>query len=164
MLKRLIRSIRQKPKSSRDNIALIIALSFTGVVLLVWIINFPDRLAALEEKNNPNAKDDSPGFSKFFEGISDQLADLKENSTTTIESENQTEVEPMSSAALERINRYASNTNIEGIESEDYKEPEETVATSSISTKEEPEEKFGFQQREVRIITTNPATSTAPIE
>jgi hypothetical protein len=56
MLKRLIKAVRRKPKVVRDQYAFVIAVSFTAVVLLFWVLSFSDTVQPVESIPSPDAE------------------------------------------------------------------------------------------------------------
>lgn len=72
MIKRLLRSIRQKPKGVRDQVAMVIAVVVTGTVFTVWLVNAPARLASYNS-NTTNAESESTGFADIFEGFGEVI-------------------------------------------------------------------------------------------
>ena len=91
MIRRLINSLRRKPKAVRDNIALSVAGGATAVVALAWVLITPGNIATVVSD-----VDAAPGaFSTLFEqfrnqtaAVSDSLDTIREN-TEEIESESE---------------------------------------------------------------------------
>jgi hypothetical protein len=86
MVKRLLRSIRQKPKGVRDQIAFVAAVVVTGAILTTWLFYTP---AGSESIESGSTEDDAPGFADIFKGfgnvISQYNADSKSSSTPVVE-------------------------------------------------------------------------------
>lgn len=73
MLARLIRTIRHKPKAVRDQYAFWSAVAVTGLVVVVWLVSLPDRLATLSSEEAAKAE---PVFSGFLSEVKDGLSGL----------------------------------------------------------------------------------------
>lgn len=72
MLKSFIIKLRHKPKAVRDQIALIVAITFTVGVLGIWIFSVPERFSS-------DAKDTSPGiFSELKDSLTESAPDMSE--------------------------------------------------------------------------------------
>lgn len=76
--------MRQKPKPVRDNIALGIAGVFTALVFSVWLYQVPSQIHAV---STPTKDDDSSAFTELFSSMKDQLATVKESTTTSTSTE-----------------------------------------------------------------------------
>ncbi len=76
MLIRFFRHIRRQPKKVRNNYALGIAMTFTGIVALVWIVNTLNQGIVPEGELATN-KESIP-FSNLFKQTKEQFANLKE--------------------------------------------------------------------------------------
>ncbi|MBP6881182.1 MAG: hypothetical protein KBC35_01000 [Candidatus Pacebacteria bacterium] len=167
MIKRLIKNLRQKPKSTRDAVALGLASVFTAMVTLVWFYNSPAKMPALGEMV---VKEEKPAFSGFFSGFKDQLASVgqsvesvKEASTTNVlpEEENQdwrnsfanSSTTLMSSSPLDNMFATSSGSSTTGISS--YGFASTTYEQAPAAVIEEKEE----APRSIRIVTTKTATS-----
>jgi hypothetical protein len=89
MLIRLFRHVRGQSKAVRNNYALGIASTFTGIVALVWLMNsshqsmVPSTDVALNKENAP--------FSNIFKQAKEQFAAIKASSTSTEEQIKETE-------------------------------------------------------------------------
>ncbi len=89
MLIRLFRHVRRQSKTVRNNYALGIASTFTGIVALVWLMNnshqsmIPSTDVALSKDNVP--------FSNLFKQAKEQFAAIKTASTSTEEQINEAE-------------------------------------------------------------------------
>ncbi len=89
MLIRLFRHVRGQSKAVRNNYALGIASTFTGIVALVWLMNsshqsmVPSTDVALNNENAP--------FSSLFKQAKEQFAAIKASSTSTEEQIKETE-------------------------------------------------------------------------
>jgi|AntRauTorckE6833_2_1112554.scaffolds.fasta_scaffold31068_2 hypothetical protein len=83
-MRKLIGKIRRQSKQRRDNIAFGIAVSFTVVVVAIWMFNVPNTFS-----NVFSAKDSADDEKeRFFDTLSSQAAAVKEsfsegNSSTT---------------------------------------------------------------------------------
>lgn len=89
MLKRTIRNIRQKPKAVRDRYAFWIAISFTSLVILIWVITIPDRfgdtgsLEAESQIERPGSVNDVISeFQSKVETIESEMQSFSEPSAT----------------------------------------------------------------------------------
>jgi hypothetical protein len=143
MIRRLIKSLREKPKSSRDTVAFISASLITGLVFTTWAYNGPAKHIAVDNKINPESQAASPGFSQFFDGLSDQIERIKEiGEAVQIDEEGQLIDMESVVDSFEKLNT-----------------PELTKSTSSA-----PETEQKAPSREVRIMTTETTTSTSPSE
>jgi len=160
MIKRLIRNIRQKPKSTRDAIALGGSAVFSLLILTIWIYNTPSRMAAIESSYETGGESEGSSFGSLFSGIKDQFAsaiDSIDLATSTDEAEMEEDVQ------VREFNRDLVMPNIQN-------DIEVTGAASSTSSVDETESdnspvKSDPSPREVRIITTqstSSASSTTP--
>lgn len=88
MLKSLIIKLRRKPKAVRDQVALITAIVFTLVILIVWVFSIPGQFDRISDNDSPGLidkfREEISGNAPDFEGIT---SELKELATTTPESE-----------------------------------------------------------------------------
>lgn len=143
MIKRLLRSIRQKPKNTRDTIALAIAGSVTAVVLLAWVYNVPTKYATIEEKH-AESEAAAPGFSQFFDEIGDQItevkASIKESIATSTKKDETVVVEEKTPAGNDV--------------------PDRSWASSSVEITPPPPAEEAANGRVVRIVTKQPATTS----
>jgi hypothetical protein len=162
MVKRLIRSIRQKPKGTRDAVAFGGALVFTLMVFTVWAFNTPARMAAIQESYI--TEDRSAGFGSLFGGIKDQFATAVEsiNLSTTTDAESEAGLIASTTEATSGIKMPTVEETINNINQNIDRNNTTSSTSTSSSTKErliEPD--VSTIGREVRIITTQPASSTS---
>ena len=75
-MRKLFQHIRRQPKQVRDNYALGLAGSFTSVVVLLWVVAFPD--AGLLDAPQPEVEPVAP-FAGLIEESKQRFADLKES-------------------------------------------------------------------------------------
>lgn len=158
MIKRLLKSIRQKPKHSRDNIAFSLAALFSGLIFVVWLYNAPVRHTVIEERYvNTEESDSTSSFSSFFSNFRDQMASIKDSvkieeqladEEVIIGDDGPIQIDQMT------VEGRASTSDKYTWPTEDEKSVESTSTQSSI----QPPAETG---REVRIITTEKSTTTA---
>jgi hypothetical protein len=96
MLKRAIRSLRNKPKTLRNNIAMGVAGLFTFGVFVVWQL-----FAGMLQDATPDGvlvqTEDAAGFSNFFDRLGDQAASVKKAFSEAVEeADDETVVESVS--------------------------------------------------------------------
>lgn len=83
MVKRLLRSIRQKPKVFRDQIALGVAVLVTGSIFTVWLVTAPTRFASdSQQAQAPDSESERSGFANIFDGFNDVLDQSRNNTMT----------------------------------------------------------------------------------
>ena len=90
MVKRLIRNMRKKPKSTRDSIAFGSAALFAFMVFSVWAYNTPDRLATVttdSTRSTTNEVAGNAGFSSLFSDLREQVASVVQSFETTASTE-----------------------------------------------------------------------------
>jgi len=158
MIKRLLKSIRQKPKSSRDNIAFSIASLFSGLILIAWLYNAPVRHMAIEERyRETEAESSKASFSSFFGNLTDQMASLKDS----VSSEGQLLLK-------DTVNNEITPLQIEPVivegrasTSDMYTWPTETDGFEESTSNQPSAVTPAETAREVRIITTGKSTTTA---
>ncbi len=85
MLKQILKNIRKKPKSVRDNIAMSIAGGFTALVAIIWLYNLPTWYSEIEKKHSNNKE--APGFSDLFGDFKEQFANPKKSETDLVENQ-----------------------------------------------------------------------------
>lgn len=167
MIKRLLRNIRQKPKGTRDAIAFSGALVFSLMIFTVWVFNTPARMAAIQDTYSTENKTD--GFGSLFGGVKDQLAAVVESMSvaTTTDSVVETRVandlstttatssiiipSVEETSAMIKQNLASSSVQIEMSSSSSLPAATETVENNSSGG------------REVRIITTQSASSASQL-
>lgn len=158
MIKSLIKNIRQKPKSTRDNIALGLAGVFTAIISMIWLYNLPARYSALEEEHKEK---ESSGFASLFSGFKDQFASVKEATPE--------EVEPTSTIDIQdnRTNVGDGNVPIQDWALQNTSNVENsTTSSSSVSqygfaTSSQKVQSTESSNRPIRIITISNASTTA---
>lgn len=157
MIKRFLKSVRQKPKSYRDNIAFIASGVITAVIFAGWLYNTPTRLAAIEERHKqPEEREASPSFSRLFGGISDQVANIKE----AISVEESVEVVPEEPVESQIILPSANSTTSGSFASSSKYSWSVPQNTSEEEETEEQDEKPPVVGREVLITTTKSSSSS----
>lgn len=156
MLRRLIVKTRNKPKDVRDRYAFSIAVGFTSIVALVWLYHAPGRFFA----GIADVPDDvvSP-VASFFDQFGNQVASVKDSLPESSTSDSSSNIEGNWSTPEEYIERsirrgkeqagvLASSTDL--------------AATSTASTSDEfATTTTSNEPREVRIVTTNQASTSA---
>jgi hypothetical protein len=157
MFRRFLRNLHQKPKSTRDGVALVFAGLVTSLVLFVWVYHIPARQEAIGQKyGEETVEDSSPGFSRFFSGIGEQISNLKkEESDVQSETETQEEIiveEAVDDSFADWSKSLRSTSSVETeIPSSEYKFATDTPPVI-------PKEPV---VKEVRIVTISKASSTA---
>lgn len=165
MIKRLVKNIRQKPKSSRDNIALSIAVMVTVFVVAVWLYHAPARYSAIEEKHESVGEHEAkPGFSTFFDSIKDQVDDVKETVVETGSSSNDKTID----MGIRFGSTTQAQTFVKPSTTDKYSWPTEAKVESapliSDDYEEELESVSDLKPKEVLIITTeSPSSSEANV-
>ncbi len=154
MLKRLIRSIRQKPKVVRDNVALGAAGFFTAAVCAVWLYHMPSKMESIASEQGKG--EETPGFSDLFGKIGDQFATVKEAVSTVSDSEDKTKV---STEAAEAEVVATSSVAAETATTTPVASSSSTSVVTGSSTVSA--EESTDAPRPIRIITTSTATSTS---
>ncbi|MCA9360726.1 hypothetical protein H6785_01875 [Candidatus Nomurabacteria bacterium] len=154
MIKSLLRNIRQRSKSSRDNIAFSLAALFTALIFTVWLSQAPARYAAIDKRHGqsePSEESRSPGFASFFSDVRKQVASLK--SSVIAEEETSVTEEPVSDT---------SSIYIEPITVEPRASSSDKYTWPSQTVKEEDKLVSGSagRGREVLIITTDSSSTT----
>ena len=76
MFKRLIRSLRTKPKDTRNTVAMVGAGIFTVVVFVGWLYLVPDALSGFGRITDGVSEGDAP-FAQFFHSVKEQLSEAK---------------------------------------------------------------------------------------
>lgn len=178
MIKRFIRNLRQKPKTTRDMIALVFAGSFTALVSLVWLYNFPSKIPALGEVVK---KDDKPAFSDFFSDFKDQVATVKESSVeedslqreidarlrsvkntsepaTTTVSQDIFGTTTASTTEDEILWRFSTTSNTATEDSSRQTTPEPATDAAEPVIEPQPQSEA---PRSIRIVTTNTSSTTS---
>lgn len=74
MIKRLLRQLRKKPKTTRDTIAFSVAVFFTGTVTLVWLYYTPKSIGNL----NQNLEVAGSPFANFFDTAKRQISETRQ--------------------------------------------------------------------------------------
>ena len=141
MVKKLIASIRRKPQSVRDSVALWIAMSFTGVVVAIWAYHLPSKFegVALELP-----KDDMAAVGSSFQEMQDNISSAREEAF----GQNEQPVDSLIESYREQAELRAA-----------------TSASSSVSSEVKQESYVPLQKPEsIRIITTSEATSSSSLE
>ena len=160
MIKRFLKSVRQKPKSYRDNIAFVASGVITAVIFAGWLYNTPTRLAAIEERHKqPEERDTSPGFSRLFSGISNQVANIKESIVT--KEEDETVVSELDAIDFEVVVPDTNSTTSGSFASSSkysWSTPDNAEVTKESEGETESNTTTG---REVLITTTESSSSTA---
>jgi hypothetical protein len=151
MVKRLIRTIRQKPKGTRDGVAFGLALVFSLFVFTVWIFNTPARMNAIEESYTVNKEVRESGFGSLFFGIKEQFATAI-NSVRIPTTTSETELVDVSQKSTSSTRTPSMQEVVDNIRKQNS--PNE----AGISTSSQEVEETG---REVRIITTQSASSAS---
>lgn len=150
MIKGLIRNIRRKSKQSRDNMALTIAFTVTGIIFINWLYHWSDRLEAVEEKHSNEQveyEEKEASFTELFKGIGDQFKDVE------IEEEEEIEMSDVSDVAP---------TNPDGSIPEWNEWLQEEQASTSTGTP-----KLNIGPREALIVVSSSSENTAsssPVE
>jgi hypothetical protein len=98
MIKHFLRRLRQQPKSTRDNIALVIAGSLSGVVAMVWLYHAPVKIGEGTAGMVSGDENSQPGFMNMFSDFSSQMATVKESFTEVQETLVEEEAETTSTA------------------------------------------------------------------
>lgn len=153
MLKRILRSIRQKPKPVRDNAAMLIAGAFTCMVFLLWAYHAPTKFSAAEKQG---VQTESPsGFTDLFGRIGSQLGAI----TEAVKSEEGDEaVSPISSETGDgeteqpAVNSAATTTPMKDLES---------TSSVAVPTPTPQAEQLSSQARVVKIVTVNSSSTTS---
>lgn len=120
MLKRIIVSLRQKPKPIRDRIALIGAISFTVIIFMIWLYHAPTRQAAVELQNADSVANQPPGFSELFSAFGEAASSIKEvvetaSSTSSSSEEVMVDVEPLKDVATTSQKNTSTTTLLRSI-------------------------------------------------
>jgi hypothetical protein len=148
MLKRLLRNLRQQPKSTRDSVAFMLAGLFTFAVFSVWAFNVPDRLALMNDETETAEEEAGSSFGSIFSGIRDQVAgvvDSFESADVPVETGDAT------ASATPTIN---NQIDIQAL-LDDFANQSGTSSQVESNTAVDSE----MTGREVRIITTQSASS-----
>lgn len=137
MIGRVFKHVRSKPKGVRDQYAFWIAAVFTGLIILMWVWQLPDRF---EETSgtvvNREEAESEPAFGGLLDQFSDRISNIREE-----------------------VSEFTATT------SKETAEPEidlSIVASSTVqasSTAETPTPSTG---RAIRIATTSPSGTSAP--
>lgn len=69
-----IESLRTQPRSVRNSYALGVALSFTGLIAIVWLISLPSRFEEAMTASSDDASD-GPGLREELSGLGNMLSD-----------------------------------------------------------------------------------------
>ena len=140
MVRRWIGSLRNKPKSVRDNVALSVAGGVTVLVVLGWLFVTPTTVTdvASEAKAQPSA------FSTLFDQLRDQTAAVTDSFNEAKETVTEEWEDAQASSSTE--------TTVSIEDSEDSYSPTSTIMTETATT-------TGFTAststpRTVRIATT----------
>lgn len=156
MIKRILRNLRMKPKSVRNNIALGIAGTFTALVFSVWLYHFPNKITSLTEFSQSNKNENTAEFTDFFGQVKDQIATLNEATgdevaatTTSVANENDWRKEYTVATSSVELFTTASTTMLASSTLLQEEISSSTVAATSTPT-----------IRPIRIVTTS---STLPI-
>jgi len=157
MVKRLLRKIRQKPKGVRDQIAMAVAIVFTGIIFVAWLINTPARFASTTSEGS-TADAESGGFADIFDGFGEAV------NRSTESTEGAGEAEADSEPSLAEM--------IQALEAE--RQESEGIGTSSTSTVQEvpavevwnsmPTTSRAETQREVMIMPVVTPAATSSVE
>lgn len=150
MIKRLIKSIRRKPKGVRDNIAMSIAGVFTAAVFVVWLYHMPARQSVIAEKA---ANDSTPGFSQIFREIGTQATAIKSSLSEVSKEENEPEAQKSS---LETEGDFSQGVFTSSPNTSSSSTSSSTTSSSTSSSVQS----APTIPREVRIVTTA-TTSTS---
>ena len=154
MVKRLLRSIRQKPQGVRDQIAFGVAVVFTGSIFVVWLITAPTRFTS-NTADSSASEGESTGFADIFGGFSEVIEQSRaaagqSTATEVPEQPEPTLAEMLDALAAERAASESLSTSTVGTSSEVLPV---TVWNSLPTTTPE---------KEVRIMpVNNQATATA---
>lgn len=161
MLINLIKKVRRQPKPVRDKVAMTIAGTFTGLVFVFWVFNFPARDLAIINQNEEGSV-----FSDVFNQIIGQYATVKEsinaaNATSTLEEQKGEENSATSSIEdnfliIDKDNKVWSAVSSSSNHQINSDEAElNMAATTSTSTTAKNE-----SARAVRIIPVSNSTAT----
>lgn len=168
MIKSTIKKIRQKPKETRDRIALGIAGIFTAFVALIWMYNIPAKYSEITVSRNQNNESESffALFGKFreqFTGAKESIAEsitVDQNNTELIDTkvilrDNRTEINDFSS---EVWNVQQANVNLSSKSSNNN----QLKVSTSTSTSAEGVNEISSEStsKPIRIVTINNATSS----
>ncbi|MEN9922276.1 MAG: hypothetical protein RL097_553 [Candidatus Parcubacteria bacterium] len=155
MIKRILRNLRTKPKSVRNNIALGIAGTFTALVFSVWLYHFPNKISSLTEFSQSNKNKNTAEFTDFFGQVKDQIATLNEATenevatTTSAANENDWRKEYTVATSSVELFTTASTTMLASSTL-----LQEEISSSTVAATSTP------AIRPIRIVTTS---STLPI-
>jgi len=154
MVKRLLRSIRQKPKGVRDQIALVIAIAFTGSIFTVWLITAPARFSS-DAQQAQTPEGESTGFADIFDGFGDIIDQSRNNSMTGTAIEADAPPEPTLAELLELLQAEQATSEATSTSPTATTSDRQPVAVwNSLPTT--------TVEREVRIMpVNNQATATA---
>lgn len=138
MLRRLILSIRNKPKHVRDNYALGIAGTCTAIVLLVWLYHWPTMMTARSEgRIHTEEGENTMPLSGFFDQAKEQIATARESLEEIATSTDSTDADTsslvdMQSAMAAGANR--STTSLRTVASSTASTTQATASTTSGSS------------------------------
>ena len=130
----------------------------------------PARMAAIESKySKEESGDDSPGFSKLFEGIGDQFSNQKATNTEATEQHETETVETSPTTTRLEYTPPTDGSIPDWNEWADKSTTTNTNASSSTSVNDEPEEsgeqdtsgEDTSQGQEVKIIAVKSSSTTA---
>ena len=165
MIKSLIKTLRRRPKETRNNIAFVVAALFTGGVFAVWAYT---SSWSYEEAGRQQAAEGTSAFSTFFDSIQDQMPDYE----SIVE-----QTETGGENAFGKRTGMPENTSSDGsldiqqkleieayLRAQEQKNAQETTDTPPLETQPQ-EEAVTDGGRYVRIVTVpSPTTSPADIE
>lgn len=150
MLRRLIRSVRKKSKGTRDNIALGIAVMFTGVVAVTWLYHWPMGAESMSAEVSQTTE--KSAFADLFSSFKDQFSELKEESASI-----KKEAEEKSLASDLAPEPVATGAPSVSYESSMENSSTGTIASQTTTTSGQMES----VPQPIRIVTTHKPTSTA---
>ncbi|MCA9356852.1 hypothetical protein H6784_05300 [Candidatus Nomurabacteria bacterium] len=159
MIRKTITKIRQQPKHVRDKFALGLAGTFTALIFAFWLYGVPGRMAEIDSRVNP----DEPGLmSQFMDKLGKQVSSIPEAAPDKSKEESDIEAQLEAQAQAYRASsadyQVAATTSTTSFVNN---ESDSVSTTTTISTATKPDS--GVEQREVRIITTRPTSSSSTL-
>jgi hypothetical protein len=145
MLGKLIRNIRAKDKQTRDFYALISALLFTVMIVVLLVPGyFGESSKILEDEVNSS---DTVGFGSFFSRLRNEFNQV------IVENQN-TSTEPQLEASEADDNFEMNTENTESVAGNNYSDMSSTTASSSSSVSRDSK-----KARTVRLATTSSSSN-----